>query len=56
MVSLSLEPWMEVGIICIWQLKIKLPYTDTNVKLGGTDQKWVLKEEECGKAYKIRWT
>ena len=32
----------------------KAPYTDTNVKLGGTDQKWVLKEEECGKAYKIR--
>ena len=30
------------------------PYTDTNVKLGGTDQKWVLKEEECGKVYKIR--
>ena len=25
----------------------KAPYTDTNVKLGGTDQKWVLKEEEC---------
>lgn len=32
----------------------KAPYTDTNVKLGGTDQKWVLKEEECGKVYKIR--
>ena len=32
----------------------KAPYKDTNVKLGGTDQKWVLKEDECGKAYKIR--
>lgn len=32
----------------------KAPYTDQNVKLGGTDQKWVLKEEECGKVYKIR--
>ena len=30
------------------------PYTDQSVKLGGTDQKWALKEEECGKVYKIR--
>lgn len=32
----------------------KAPYTDQNVKLGGADQKWVLKEGECGKVYKIR--
>lgn len=32
----------------------KAPYTDQNVKLGGSDQKWVLNENECGKIYKIR--
>ena len=29
------------------------PYTSTSVVLGGEDNKWQMKESECGKAYKV---
>lgn len=29
------------------------PYTATSVVLGGDDTKWQMKEDECGKAYKV---
>ena len=28
------------------------PYTSTSVVLGGDDNKWQMKEAECGKPYK----
>ena len=29
------------------------PYTSTSVVLGGDDNKWQMKEAECGKPYKV---
>lgn len=29
------------------------PYTSTSVVLGGADNKWQMKEDECGKPYKV---